>query len=107
MKLTKLDRVTRFKNVDEPIKDYKKVTDLKELHLGGEVYWEYSGRIKIKGYITREDQGYITDFNHIINMGVLYIKKEQTPVELKEIVKEQFKGKKESPKSTLEQLTLF
>jgi len=107
--LTKLDRIAKFEQVDEDIKHFKKVNSIKEIYVGCNVYWSYQGKIRMKGVITREDEGYISDFRTIVERGVLFVKINNTPEEVQEIAKEQMevKVKKEPPKKEPEQLSLF
>jgi hypothetical protein len=107
--LTKLDRIARFEQVEEDLKHFKKVESLQEIYVGCKVYWSYQGKIRMKGVITREDQGYISDFKTIVERGVLFVRVNETTEEVQEVAKEQMeiKVKKEPPKKEPEQLSLF
>ena len=73
--MTKLYRSNCFESVDLQLKDFVQIKDIKELWVGREVYWKYSGKIVTKGMVTHEDQGYICDFINLIKRGVIYVKK--------------------------------
>ena len=107
--LTRLDRIARFENLDEDPRHYTKVNNIQEIYVGCEVYWRYQGRIRIKGVVCRQDEGYISDFRSLVKSGVLFTKND-TPEEIQEVAKEQIEVKKVKeapPKSESEQLSLF
>jgi len=108
--LTDLDRSARFETIDESLLGFKRIDNIMDLYVGCDIYWKYGNRIRLKGVITNEREGYITDFRRIVSKGMVHVRiASETPEDIQEIAEEQIevKAKKEPPKKEPEQLSLF
>tara|TARA_R110002020_G_scaffold113540_3_gene261335 strand:- start:1315 stop:1641 length:327 start_codon:yes stop_codon:yes gene_type:complete len=108
--MANLYRSNCFQDVNLDLKQFRKIESIEDLYLGCEVYWKYGARIVLKGNITNETEGYISDFITLVKRGVIYVKKELHTEEFKEKVKEELEVKKVEtvkPTNSGEQMTLF